>query len=267
MQRLVVTVILFFFSFQLWGQQEQFKAYQEGERLLYVINYQLGFIRTDVGEAEAKIEIDNSEEYGEHYHAKVAGTTYKFYDIFFKVRDYFESRFRIDNGKPYYFHRDVLEGRYTMINHHYFQDDNSIKAYITRKSAPTRDTLLQGSDRTFDIVSLFYDARNIDFANVPIGINQPISFTIDDEVYDVYYRYLGKEEKRVPSVGSFKTMKFAAKLISGEVFSGKEEIVVWVSDDKNRIPLLFETPIMVGKVRGRLIEFENLKYPLSSFIQ
>ena len=64
----------------------------------------------------------------------------------------------------------------------------------------------------------------------------------------------------VPTKGKFKAMKFAAKVIAGEVFKGDTEMIIWVSDDLNRVPLLFESAIRVGKVYGRLDKWENLKY-------
>jgi hypothetical protein len=63
-----------------------------------------------------------------------------------------------------------------------------------------------------------------------------------------------------------RTLKFAARVVAGEVFSGKEELIIWVTDDKNRVPLMFETPIKMGRVIGRLSSFRNLKHPLISKI-
>jgi hypothetical protein len=68
-------------------------------------------------------------------------------------------------------------------------------------------------------------------------------------------------------VGVFNTLKFAARVVAGEVFDGKEELTIWVSDDRNKVPLYFETPIIVGRVSGRLSYYENLKFPLSCKIK
>ena len=62
-------------------------------------------------------------------------------------------------------------------------------------------------------------------------------------------------------------MKFAVRLVAGEVFTGEDEMFIWVSDDKNKIPLWFESKILVGTVYGRLKKWENLKYPLESKIK
>lgn len=251
-------------ALNIYGQE---KAYKEGEKLRYIMKYELGVVRTEVGEAQTSISKKRDSKYGDYLHAEVTGTTYKFYDILFKVRDYFESKFDPTTERPFYFHRNVNEGRYKMLNYHHYNEDNSINVTIKRKEAPFMDTLLKGDINTFDLLSLFYHSRNIDFSTIPIGVPQPITFAIDKEILKLYYKFLGREEKRIPLLGRFRTMKFSARLVSGEIFSGKDEMIIWVSDDQNKIPLFFETPILVGRVSGRLSSFENLKYPLTSKIK
>ena len=56
-------------------------------------------------------------------------------------------------------------------------------------------------------------------------------------------------------------------VVTGDVFSGKDELTIYVTNDDNKIPLLFESPILVGKVYGRLTTFSNLRYPLTSKIK
>lgn len=281
--RLLYSIIIFLLTFTVLNAQEEQKelppcvpvknisekarAYKDGELLNYKIHYVWGMIKSDVGEASATVVREKNALYGDHFHSVITGKTYRFYDLFFKIRDLFESRFNTTNGRPYYFHRDIAEGRYTMKNTFHFNKDYSIQANVQRKSDPVIDTLLQARECTFDLVSLFYFVRNLDFSQTPIGVNQPLSFAIDNEVFNVYYRYEGKEVKRIPGMGQFNTLKFAAKVVSGEVFSGKNELVLWVTDDNNKIPLLFESPIKVGQVTGRLSNFENLKFPLTSKIR
>jgi len=246
---------------------EERRAFDSGERVTYIINYTWGMVKTDVGEAKVSLTRKMDDTYGDHFHAVITGTTYKFYDVFFKVRDLFESKFSPENGRPYYFHRDISEGKYKIKNTFHFNPNYTINARVERKNSQIKDTLLKGRECTFDLVSLFYFARNIDFSNIPAGVEQPISFAVDDEIFEMYYRFIGKEVKRIPGLGQFNTLKFAARVVAGEVFSGKEELIIWVTDDRNKVPLMFETPIIVGKVTGRITSFENLKFPMSSKIR
>ncbi|MFX5761066.1 DUF3108 domain-containing protein, partial [Acinetobacter baumannii] len=47
-------------------------------------------------------------------------------------------------------------------------------------------------------------------------------------------------------------------------FEGGEKMTVWVSDDPNHIPLRIESPISVGSVKVDMMQYKNLRYPLSS---
>ncbi len=281
--RLLSTIILITLSFTALGAQqkqkqeppcvpvknisEENRAYKDGELLVYKIYYEWGMIKSDVGEARATLIRKNDSLYGDHFHSVIKGESYRFYDFFFKIRDLFEAKFNTTNGRPYYFHRDIAEGKYRMKNSYKYNNDYSIQANVQRNNDPAIDTLLQGRECTFDLVSLFYFVRNFDFSKTPIGENQPISFAIDKEIFNVYYRYEGKEIKKVQGMGHFNTLKFAVRVVSGEVFAGEQELVVWVTNDKNKIPLLFETPIKVGRVTGRIDKVKNLKFPLTSKIK
>lgn len=237
--------------------------YKHGESLTYIMNYKWGGIDTDLGEAVTSLTYSNGM-----FHSVITGKTYKFYDLIFKVRERFESKFYEYPIRPYYFYRDTYEGKYTMKNTFYFNEkDYKIKAKIERNGSAPRDTILSGSEHTYDLVALFYKVRNIDFNKIPINVQQPISFAIDDNVYNFYYIYRGKEIRKIQGIGTFNTLKFTVKLIAGSVFTGKEEMTIWVTDDGNKIPLLFESPILVGRVAGRLSKWSNLRYPLTSKIK
>ncbi|MHC1780388.1 MAG: DUF3108 domain-containing protein [Bacteroidales bacterium] len=275
--RLITLLISSLLALPVIGQQrdcaplitvsERDRAYKEGEKLVYVIKYTWGVFRTDVGEAVANLERGYDSVNGDHFHAVITGYSYKFYDVFFRIKDIFESKFNTTNGRPFYFHRDISEGKYRMKNTYSFNPDYSINARVKRKDEPEKVKILKGKECTFDLVSLFYYSRNIDFENIPPGVDQPVSFAIDDEIFNLYYRYIGREQKRVPGMGVHRTLKFAARVVAGEVFDGKEELTIWVSDDENKVPLYFETPIVVGRVSGRLSHYENLKFPLKSKIK
>ena len=237
--------------------------YIDGESLTYVVTYRWAAINTDVGEAVTNLSYSDGM-----FHSVITGKTYKFYDIIFKVREHFESKFFEDPIRPHYFYRNTLEGKYRIKNtFHFEKDTNLIRATIQKYDRTPVDSLLTGSGNTMDIPSLFYKVRTIDFDSIPIGEQQPISFAIDDDVYNFYYIYKGKEVKKVKGLGTFNTLKFSVRLVAGSVFTGKDDMTVWVTDDQNKVPVLFESPILVGKVQGRLVSFKNLKAPLTSKIE
>lgn len=261
--KVYLTALMLVCTLHYAGAQNVDLPFVEGESLTYVVNYKWGAINTDVGEAVTSLSRSDSL-----FHSIITGKTYKFYDIIFKVREHFESKFYADGIKPHFFFRNTHEGKYRIKNTFHFQKDtNLINAVIQKYDRTPVDTLLTGTGDTYDIPSLFYKVRTIDFDSIAIGEKQPISFAIDDDVYNFYYIFVGKEVKKIKGLGTFNTLKFNVRLVAGSVFTGKDEMTIWVTDDQNKVPLLFESPIIVGKVQGRLTEFQNLKAPLTSKIK
>lgn len=236
--------------------------YVDGESLTYVVKYKWGSVDTDVGEAVTSLTWSDSL-----FHSVITGKTYRFYDMIFRVREHFESKFRVDPFRPHWFYRNTQEGKYRIKNTFSFNEDNTIDAEIQKYDRTPKDTLLQGTGHTFDIPALFYKVRCVDFDSIQVGVKNPISFVIDDDVYNFYYIYLGKEVKKIKGLGTFRTLKFAVRLVAGSVFTGKDDMHIWVTDDENLVPLLIESPIIVGKVQGRLIGWKNLKGPMTSKIK
>jgi hypothetical protein len=242
-------------------------VFKVGERLTLVANYRWGIINADVGEATMLVEQESFRD-TQYFVVRAYATTYKFWDNFFRVRDVYEGRFDTHTLRPLYFYRDIHEGDYKMLNTmHFNNDDNTIRITVQRDKRPKKDTVLQGTPITYDFISLFYNSRNIDFSSLTEGKTYPFSFVIDDEMFDLYYRFIGRAEKNISGLGRFRCLKFAAKLVAGEVFKGDSEITIWITDDENHVPLLFESPIRVGTVSARLSKYSNLKYPLTSKIK
>jgi hypothetical protein len=88
---------------------------------------------------------------------------------------------------------------------------------------------------------------------------------LDNEVYNLYIKYMGKEVVTT-KYGKFRAIKFKPLLVKGTLFQGGEKMTVWVSDDANHIPLRIESPIVVGSVKVDMMQYRNLRYPLSSMI-
>jgi hypothetical protein len=114
------------------------------------------------------------------------------------------------------------------------------------------------------VITYFYYLRNLDFGDAYLDKVYTLSIVLDDDIYNIKCRFLGREQKKIKAVkAKVNCLKFAVEVIAGSVFKGDEKIILWISDDKNHVPLEVESPIIVGKVKGRLMHYENLKYPLN----
>ncbi len=244
-------------------------AFQHGERMDFVLHYRWLGINTDVG--TATVRLDTLTYNGQKaFHCDAEGSTTKMFDFFFKVREKFDSWFTRDGLVPLKFTRDTYEGGYEARNTYHYNRNAAepvISAEVYTSKMGLKHLELPLTPCTFDLPSLFFFARNMDFDGIQAGRKYPMTFAIDDEVFNVYFILYGRETIKVKDLGTVRTIKFAAKLLEGEVFKGEEDMFIWVTDDDNRLPVYFEAPLLVGKAAGRLSGYDGLKHPFTSLIE
>ena len=242
-------------------------VFQSGEKITYTLSYTVMGVWTNVGEVAFLTTQKTRTPGGPYYHIEANGRTFSFFDKIFRVRDYFETRIDAATFQPFYMHRNIHEGGYRLQSTgHYNWNNNTIRTSTQRldRQSKQRDTVLPLTPCSFDIVSLFYYYRNCDFSKMRENTTYTVDLIIDDQAYAISYRLHGREQQRVRGRGTFNTLKFSASVVEGEVFSGKEQIFFWVTDDDNRIPVYMEVPIRIGSLRVRINTWENLKFPLQS---
>ena len=249
--------------------EEEELAFQAGEKLTFTMHYEWGAVNSDVG--TGTVVLDTMRYNGvKAFHCSVYGKTTRLFDLFFKVREDFDSWFACNGLRPLKFTRDTHEGHYIAKNT-YIYDWNAVEPHIDAdvysSSSGQRNLELPLTSCTYDLPSLFFLARNMDIDNIVPGKKYPMTFAIDDDVYNVYFILYGRETIKVKGLGTVKTIKFAARLLAGEVFTGEEDMMIWVTDDDNRIPVCFEAPILVGTASGRLKSYSGLKHPFTSLIK
>lgn len=117
-----------------------------------------------------------------------------------------------------------------------------------------------------DVVSAVYYVRNIDFSKYKPGDKIPFDMFLDDEIFHMYVRYMGKEKVKT-RYGKFNAIKIKPLLLKGTIFEGGEKMNAWISDDPNHLLLRVESPISVGKIIVDMFGYQNLRYPLTSLIR
>ncbi|PUZ22090.1 Protein of unknown function [Chitinophaga costaii] len=231
-------------------------SYRAGEAITLKVYYNLGKIYVGAGEATLVVASEKLDG-RDVYHITAFGKTYRSYDWIFKVRDTYESFIDTATLQPYKFLRNVNEGGYK-INHDVSFDHEANTATSTKKKITTPHCVQ-------DVISAVYYARNIDFNKYKVNDKITFNMYLDDQVYEIYIRYLGKEEVDT-RFGKFRAIKFKPLLLKGTAFTGGEQMTVWVSDDANKVPLRIDSPISVGSIKVDMIEYKNLRYAFTSLI-
>jgi hypothetical protein len=232
-------------------------AFKPGESVTLKVFYNAAGMYIGAGEATFTTNI---ERYNGKtaYHCIGDGKSYPFFDNFFKVRDRYESYIDTATMLPIKFIRNVDEGGYKIYNNVSFNHNAG--------TAVTTNGVFKTPNCVQDVVSAIYYARNINFDKYKPEDKIPFDMFLDDEVFHIYIRYLGKELIKT-RYGKFRAIKFKPLLIKGTIFEGGEKMTAWVSDDPNHLLLRVESPITVGSIKIDMYGYKNLRYPLSSLIE
>jgi hypothetical protein len=232
-------------------------AFQAGEQVTFHVFYKLIGTYTHAGTAifTTDLETFNNRPV---YHVTGDGKTKPSYDWIYRVRDKYETYIDTATLQPLKFIRNVNEGGY--------KNYETITFNRTANSAVTNKGVFKVPDCIQDVLSSMYYARNVDFNKYKAEDKIPFKMFLDNEVFNMYIRYLGKETIKT-QYGRFKAIKFKPLLLKGTIFEGGEKMIVWVSDDPNHVVLRVESPIVVGKIMVDMMGYRNLRYPLTSLIK
>ncbi len=243
------------------------RAFGSGEKITYTVSYNWFIIWTEVGEVTFKVN-ETTIFNNPCLHLSGTGSTYSSWDWFFKVRDRYDSWVNPVTLKPYFFIRDVDEGGYKFRYKYIFNRNRkyALSSY-TRPDKPERIDTIDITECTFDMVSISYFSRNIDYGRYRPGDTIAVTILLDNILENIYFRYQGIENLKIRRFGEFECIKFSIFLVAGSVFKGGEYMSLWVTNDKNHIPLYIESPIIVGSIKARINSIEGNKYALTSRIR
>lgn len=250
-------------------KKDKVPAFKEGEVLKYYASYSNKVMSFNVADAELTVESDTIDGHN-CYKIIASAVTRQFFNLFFCVNDVYTSYIDSKNFKAYRAMSCQREGGYRYETDFKFNwNKKTVFTYghnIKRDRKYTKTMNI--GPFSFDGLSLFYNLRNADFSQAknPGDIFE-VSLVLEDTVRTMKLKYLGKEKRQASkTLGVFNTLKFSCVFAtsSDESFKDGDEFFVWISDDKNKIPVYVESPLQVGKVYVTLNEYSNLANDLTS---
>ncbi|MBO9593858.1 MAG: DUF3108 domain-containing protein [Niabella sp.] len=232
-------------------------AFQAGEKVGFTVGYSVAgaFVPAGTGSFFTTLEKMNGRTV---YHITGTGRTLSSYEWAYKANDTYETYVDVETFQPLRFIRNINEGGYKK-----YQNVSFVKSANT---AVSNEGTFPVPACVHDVVSSVFYARNVDYNSLKPGDKVPFSVFLDNEVFGMYIRYMGKETITT-KYGKFKAIKIKPLTIKGTIFEGGEKMTVWVTDDANRVPIRVESPIIVGKVKIEMTSFDGLKNPMTALIK
>ena len=252
MKKLLLGILLFTLTISYAQTKEE--VYKSGEWLKYRMHYGL----INAGYATVALE-STTENNKEAYHVIGRGWTTGVTKLFFKVKDNYQTWFYKDNQQPYHFRRRVNEGGHIISRDVYF-DQKAKTAFVKDHKKKKEKTLT--IDNVQDILSSFYYLRNKDVSELKVGDELELDMFLDYETFGFKMKYLGEEVIKT-KFGKIKSLKFRPSVQSGRIFKAKESLTIWITADKNKIPIRIKADLSVGSLKADLDKFKGLAHPFN----
>lgn len=233
----------------------QQKAFGAGEWFKFKMSYS-NFLKA----GNATLTVKNAKlDDRKVYHVVGKGWTTGVIKWFFKVEDRYETYVDRRTTLPYKFVRNIDEGGHTKNIVIDFDQKNN-KAYVNNIKH-NKKTVIDTKPNILDMVSTFYYLRNkLDARKLKKGDEVRVDMFFDEENYGFKLKFLG-EETIDTNFGEIETLKFRPYVMAGRVFKEEESLTLWVSKDKNKVPLRIKADLAVGSLRADLVAFKGLKHP------
>ncbi|MBU2995691.1 DUF3108 domain-containing protein [Cellulophaga baltica] len=245
-----ITIFLVIFTISLSAQE---KAYKTGEWLKFRIHYGI-FNASEATLHVTTDKLDGKNVYKIHGEGKTTGLA----RAFFRVDDVYQSYINPANGHPYKFIRKINEGGYTKDVEINFNHQKKLAVLNDKKNDKKMNFDIQTGVQ--DLISAFYYIRN-KYEISDLTKNDFIQLDMlfdDDGVFPFKLKYLGKEILKT-KYGKVECLKFRPYVQSGRVFKEEESLSLWVSNDKNKIPVRIKADIAVGSIKADLDGYNGLK--------
>lgn len=250
--RFLIVILLYFYSCAGFSLNQDIITetelpFKPGEQLVYSMHY--GFINGGSAGLYVREAVINGKKV---FHAKALAKTEGLTDRLYKVRDVYESYFDPNTGLPIKSIRNIREADYRKYNEvRYYHDSNMVHSKLKgEKVVP---------DNIFDMLSGFYFARKELFTDLKKEQIVEINTYFDDEVYPLKIRYKGCEVIET-EFGEISCLKFMPVVEPGRVFDTEDDLEIWISDDKNKIPVRVQLNLFIGSAKCELISYSGLAH-------
>ena len=234
-------------------------SFGRGEVIRYTVHYGL------INGGEATVETAGSLERVNDrpcYKATVSGRTTGSFDFFLRIRDQWRAYIDTASILPLRSQRDIAEKNYRKKETINFDHNRDVAEVQDHDKDNPKRTTVKVANNTLELVSGFYYLRTFNFDRMRIGEVIKVPGYLDGDNFMLEVIYKGREIVETKA-GDVRTFKLVPKLPNNKLFRGENAISVYLSDDRNKIPVLFQAEMFVGTVKVDMVRYQGLKSRLN----
>ena len=230
-------------------------SFGRGEVIKYTVHYGL------INGGEATVETAGSLERVNDrpcYKATVSGRTTGSFDFFLRIRDQWRAYIDTTSILPLRSQRDIAEKNYRKketVDFDHLHDVADVQDHD--KDNPKRNTV-KVANNTLELVSGFYYLRTLNFDRMQRGRRRADARLLRRRQLHAGSVFKGREMVETKA-GDVRAFKLVPKMPNNKLFRGENAISVYFSDDRNKIPVLFQAEMFVGTVKVDMVRYQGLK--------
>jgi len=204
-----------------------------GESLRFSVQY--GVIKA----GSAYLEVPEIKDYNGHaaYSLVARAESNGFFSSIYKVRNRIESLWDKDSLYSLRYAENRREGKYRAKSEMLFDYAKHQVEYDNGMAYPI-------PSQVQDALSSFYYTR---FQALPVGGSIVFDYHASRKSQPLEVKILGRERVKVPA-GTFECIAIEPILKAGGIFKNKGRLVIWITNDERRIPVLMKSRVLIGSI-------------------
>ncbi|HKQ56644.1 MAG TPA: DUF3108 domain-containing protein [Candidatus Eisenbacteria bacterium] len=213
---------------------------REGEFLRFSVRY--GFIQA----GEATLEVPEVKTYkGRQVYSLVArAESNKFFSAFYKVQNRIESYW----DETGYYSRRFFENRH---EGGYHEQNEILFDYKRGEAVYQKDgQKIPIPPNCQDALSSFYYTRT---QALPLGGSVLFDYHASHKSQPIEVKVLGRQKVETPA-GTYNCVVIEPILRAAGIFQNRGRLVIWLTDDDRRIPVMMKSKVTIGSISVVLIE-------------
>ena len=217
------------------------------ETLNYQIVYHWGLIWKHAGNAQLTVNRTADGNYASQLVARTRSWAEKIYKVRDTLKvtmnpDFTPIRYdKLTHEKSYYAH-DVVKFSYA---------DGKTTGQCTRnrKNKPTVNITLQSPGKAYDMLSVFYMLRNLDFEQIPVGKTYTTTIFSGKSKETLTITYKGVQNIKLRDGSKHNAFHVQFSFTQDGRKKSSDDLDTWLSTGEARVPLMFVGKLPIGEVR------------------
>jgi hypothetical protein len=220
--------------------QPVLRPFGPGERLVFSIDYGI------INGGEGVLSVVGMVEYQGKpcYHIESTALSNRFFSSFYKVRDKVTSYVDADSLFSRYFNKHLREGDYR-------KDEEVSFDHVRGKALYSQNREYDITYGVQDVLSAFYYVRTLD---LEVGHDIFLAAHSSKKTYEMRV-IVHRRESVQTDLGTFDCFVVQPIMIGEGLFKQEGDLVIYITADERRIPVLMKTKLPVGSITASLKEF------------